>query len=166
MHARQPVFTSKIAKNIKLQGIRWSLRAIGFPNHFTHCIPSPNRLTIFFSYKKRSWGLIYNIKKENKETLPKSLPLLAQVLHPFLRFGLNIPPPALSPYTTLSLSQRDQLVVRGNMGMMHLEQAIRGAWTWFVERFVNKKVVIFLIFILNKRIISCPNTLCLYIFID
>jgi hypothetical protein len=32
--------------------------------------------------------------------------------------------------------------------------------------FTDKKVVIFPIFILSKRVLSYPNTLCLYIFID
>jgi hypothetical protein len=56
--------------------------------------------------------------------------------------------------------------VRGKHGNDALGAAIRGALDLVRGAFADKKVVIFLIFILNKRVISCPNTLCLYIFID
>jgi hypothetical protein len=87
-----PCLPPKVAKNIKLQGIRWSLRAI---EGLLTILPLPNQINIFLSYK-RGLGVSFDKKiKRIRKIYQNPFPFLAQVLHPILSFGLKIPPPGL-----------------------------------------------------------------------
>jgi len=106
----------KIARNLEDFMGYWR-----FPNHFTHCSPSPNRMTIFLLYKRLSWGIISIPRKRIRKLCQNPFPFLAQVLHPFLSFGLSIP---LNPFLLIQpfpLSQVISCLWEVFMGLMHLE---------------------------------------------
>jgi hypothetical protein len=79
-----------------------------------------------------------DIKQEKRENLPKSIPHLAQVLKPFLKFGLNIPSSTFSPYTIPSIFQKRSVDCERQKGNDALGAAIKGAWALFVKRFYDQ----------------------------
>ena len=95
-------------------------------------------------------------KKENKKTLPKSFPLLSPSFASLSEIWPQHSPPALSPYTTLSLFPRDQLVVRGKHENDALGAAIRGARALFVKCFYDQDGCNILILSLNTSSFDVP----------
>jgi len=73
----------KVAKNKKVASNSAELTGYWrFPYHFTHCCPSPNRITLFFSYKKRSWGLIPTPSKRIEKLFQNPFPFYPKFCNP------------------------------------------------------------------------------------
>jgi hypothetical protein len=97
-----------------------------------------------------------DIKQEKRETLPKSIPHLAQVLQPFLKFGLNIPSSTFSPYTIPSIFQKRSVDCERQKGNDALGAAVKGAWALFVKRFYDQEGCNILILSLNTSSFDVP----------
>jgi hypothetical protein len=97
-----------------------------------------------------------DIKQDKRETLPKSIPPLPQVLQPFLRFGLNIPSSSFSPYTIPSIFPNRSVDFERQHGSDALGATVRGAWAMFAKRFYNQEGCNILILNLNKSSFHVP----------
>ena len=136
----------------------------GFPIHFTPCSPSPNQITMFFSYKNNSWGVIWGHKKENKKTLPKSFPSHCPRFASCSQFWPQHSPPAILPMQPFLVPLMVCWLWEYYVGLMHLDP-----WHGIldlVRRADTSKGCNLFILNLNKRDYICPKTLCLHVLVN